>query len=125
MNSKHVILLAHGSRSRNWQDLLTDGTDELEQSLNPKLGVSLAYMELASPSLIDQVSSAHAAGARNFYIYPLFFAYGVHLQEDIPKQLGELEEKFPDCEFILGKSLAEQTSFWQFIESSIIDFAST
>ena len=125
MHKRHIILLAHGSRNEHWQTHLESGVDQLSHKLDAQqLGISLAHMELASPTLHEEVLRNRALGAEHFYIYPLFFASGKHLQEDVPAQLARIQQDVTDCTFELGNALAEQDIFWQFIESAVLDFAS-
>ncbi len=84
----HIILLAHGSSDDNWrlpfERLLARVTGEVSPDK-----VSLAYMELCSPS-IEDVLAALPTDKVNVAVYPLFFAQGRHLRVDVPKQLETL-----------------------------------
>ena len=84
-----TILLAHGSTDPNWLAPFDALIDNIRSGLNSER-VELAYMELASPSLEDQVKSLASDGFRHIDILPLFFAAGRHLRRDVPAQLDAL-----------------------------------
>jgi len=89
MNSRGIILLAHGSSDKRW-------CDTFEALAEPTLkGISnsrIAYMELAEPSLESVVHDGVAAGTREFTIVPLFLAAGRHLRRDVPAMIEGLEQ---------------------------------
>ena len=91
-NSQATILLAHGSSDPNWlapfEQLLTQIQSDLEDER-----VELAYMELAEPSLENQVKRLVKEGHQNIDILPLFFAAGRHLRKDVPRMLDELTDQ--------------------------------
>lgn len=115
----HFILLAHGSRDKRWCETLEDGLKAMQQSLTQP--VSLAYMEMATPSLENVIANQYAAGERHFTVLPLFFAAGRHLLIDVPKQLQALKQQYPDADFLLNEPLGKQNAFWHFLAGAIND----
>jgi sirohydrochlorin cobaltochelatase len=99
MNEKTAnILLAHGSRDPKWQIPFQDMTQAIKQhdemsSSNPsqEVIVELAYMELCEPSLESMCETLFKQGVKLINIYPVFFAAGIHLRVDVPKQLKAIE----------------------------------
>lgn len=86
----HTLLLAHGSRDPQWCQPFIDLVDALQRE-----DVSLAFMELASPSLSEAVDQLVALNIRHLRILPLFFAAGRHLREDVPLEIQRLQMKYP------------------------------
>ncbi|RDL45936.1 cobalamin biosynthesis protein CbiX [Marinomonas piezotolerans] len=88
----HIILLAHGSSDANWkrpfESLLANVTGDVSKDK-----VSLAYMELCSPS-IEDILNTLPTDKKNIAVYPLFFAKGRHLRVDVPKQLETLTNQY-------------------------------
>ncbi|SBS31667.1 sirohydrochlorin cobaltochelatase [Marinomonas aquimarina] len=84
----HIIMLAHGSSDPRWkvpfEQLLARVTGVVSEDK-----VTLAYMELCTPSIEDVLQQLPAETA-NIAVYPLFFAQGRHLRVDVPKQLEQL-----------------------------------
>jgi len=98
MNEKTAnILLAHGSRDPKWKIPFQDMTQAIKQhemsSLDPsqEMIVELAYMELCEPSLESMCEKLFKQGIELINIYPVFFAAGIHLRVDVPKQLKAIE----------------------------------
>ena len=89
-NPHRIILLAHGSSDQRW-------CDTFEQLAKPTLesveDSSIAYMELAEPSLEKIVARGKESGATSFTIVPLFLAAGRHLRKDVPAMIEELEKQ--------------------------------
>lgn len=93
MPSMHrIILLAHGSSDRRW-------CQTFEQLAAPTLeavpGSVIAYMELSSPSMEDEIAKAAADGCQEVTILPLFLAAGRHLRKDVPDMITELQQRYP------------------------------
>ncbi len=93
MSSLHrIILLAHGSSDRRW-------CQTFEQLAAPTVtavpGSVIAYMELSSPSMNDEIARAAADGCREVTVLPLFLAAGRHLRKDVPGMIAELEKQYP------------------------------
>jgi sirohydrochlorin cobaltochelatase len=99
MNDKTAnILLAHGSRDPKWQIPFKEMTHAIKQhdavSLSDstqEVTVELAYMELCEPSLEQMCEQLSQQGFNLINIYPVFFAAGIHLRVDVPKQLKAIE----------------------------------
>ncbi|WP_221801061.1 sirohydrochlorin chelatase [Oceanobacter mangrovi] len=87
-----TILLAHGSSDPNWVLPFESLTQRIRHSMDSSR-VELAYMELASPSLQQQVAQLAEEGYSRIDILPLFFAAGRHLRKDVPQQLEELQRQ--------------------------------
>ena len=83
-----TILLAHGSSNQEWSTTFEKMT--AAACTNHK-NVSVAYMELSTPSMDDVIRKAAATGFKNITIVPLFLAAGKHLKLDIPKKLDKLK----------------------------------
>ncbi len=91
-SSSHTstILLAHGSTDQNWLAPFGDLLANIRSGLNTER-VELAYMELAEPSLEQQVTLLASEGYTHIDVLPLFFAAGRHLRRDVPKIIETLQ----------------------------------
>ncbi|MBL1273548.1 MAG: CbiX/SirB N-terminal domain-containing protein [Oceanospirillales bacterium] len=88
MNSRRIILLAHGSSDKRWRDTFESLA---EPTLEAVSNSRIAYMELAEPSLDTVIREGVAEGAREFTVVPLFLAAGRHLRKDVPAMIEALE----------------------------------
>lgn len=86
-----VLLLAHGSSDQRWCDTFEALAAPTLQSL-PEARV--AYMELASPTLEEEVEKAVTEGIREIRVVPLFLAAGRHLRKDVPAMLEDYRQRF-------------------------------
>lgn len=86
----HIILLAHGSPDPLWKLPFESLYHQVAQTYGEG-NVSLAYMELTSPSLEDVVGML-GAETRNVAVLPLFLAVGRHLRHDVPTQIATLQK---------------------------------
>jgi len=85
----HIILLAHGSPDPLWKQPFESLYQQVAQTYGEN-NVSLAYMELTSPSLEDVVE-ALGNEVRHIAVLPLFLAVGRHLRHDVPAQIATLQ----------------------------------
>ncbi|MCY0964484.1 sirohydrochlorin chelatase [Parathalassolituus penaei] len=93
-NLKATILLAHGSSDPHWLKPFDELLSQIRSSLQADGNrVDLAYMELAEPSLENQVALLAEAGYTHIDVLPLFFAAGRHLRIDVPLQIEELQKE--------------------------------
>jgi sirohydrochlorin cobaltochelatase len=103
-----LILYAHGSRDPNWRRPF----EALEDDLQKELGtgrVRLAFMEFAAPGLVDVVGAAVRDGIGQYRLLPLFLAGGAHVAIDIPQQVGEVLDRFPDVEIEVLPPIGEDS----------------
>lgn len=117
----HIILLAHGSSDANWkrpfESLLSRVAGEVSKDK-----VSLAYMELCSPSIEDILHTLPSDKA-NIAVYPLFFAQGRHLRVDVPKQLDALTNQHRTLTLL--EPIGDNVEVVQAMESAIISKLTT
>jgi sirohydrochlorin cobaltochelatase len=57
--------------------------------------VSLAFLELMTPSLTDQVAALAARGVEHVTVVPVFLGQGGHLQRDLPALVERLRAAHP------------------------------
>ena len=114
-----LILLAHGSRDRNWCRTFESGLQVINRSLEKD--ASLAYMEMAEPGLETVIAGHFLEGKRDFQLLPLFFAAGRHLRKDVPEMIEELQARYNGTTIELLEPVGEQDGFWQGVAGLITD----
>ena len=102
MKCPSLILLAHGSRDPKW---CKSFEHLLDACCNPNL--HLAYMDLIQPSLSSVIKTLVKNRIKKIKILPMFMADGRHVDKDIPKQVKELEVRFPEIDFEILPSIGE------------------
>jgi sirohydrochlorin cobaltochelatase len=90
-----LILFAHGARAASWA-LPFQRLRELTARQRPDVAVSLAFLELMTPSLPDEAAQLVARGVRDITIVPIFLGQGGHLLRDLPQLVEGLRAAHPD-----------------------------
>ena len=103
---KALVLFAHGARAASWAEPFQRLRD-LTAARRPDCAVSLAFLELMTPSLPDEVGALVALGAREITIVPVFLGQGGHLLRDLPALLEQLRESHPDVTFATVPAVGE------------------
>lgn len=94
---KTIIILSHGSKSKNSNVLTEKVAKGVSDALNQK--VVIANLQLSPPYLNDVVQNEYDLGTREFIIHPFFLHKGVHVEHDIPGEIEALKSKYPDASF--------------------------
>lgn len=79
-----ILLVDHGSRRSEANELLGDVADQLAQRV-PDRFVSFAHMEIARPTIAEGIAACAAAGAEEVVVHPYFLGPGNHSTQDIPR----------------------------------------
>lgn len=93
-SERALILFAHGARAASWA-VPFQRLRELTAQQRPDVTVSLAFLELMSPSLPDEAAALAARGVREIVVVPIFLGQGGHLLRDLPRLLDELRAAHP------------------------------
>jgi sirohydrochlorin cobaltochelatase len=89
-----LILFAHGARAASWAapfERLRDAT----QAQVPDAEVTLAFLELMTPSLPDTVAMMAARGIDQVTVVPVFLGQGGHLLRDLPALCDTIRAAHP------------------------------
>ena len=101
-----LILFAHGARAATWA-VPFERLRQLTSELRPDCAVSLAFLELMTPSLPDEVASLVARGAREIIVVPVFLGQGGHLLRDLPALMERLRADYPQVAFSTVPAVGE------------------
>jgi len=89
-----LVLFAHGARAASWA-VPFQRLRALTAEQRPDCEVALAFLELMTPSLPDEVARLVAQGVREIAIVPVFLGQGGHLLRDLPALVDELRTAYP------------------------------
>ena len=89
-----LVLFAHGARDPEWAEPFRAIAARVAAD-RKDLTVTLAFLELQTPSLADAIAGLAAAGHTTIHIAPLFMAQGGHLKKDVPILLAEIGRQQP------------------------------
>jgi sirohydrochlorin cobaltochelatase len=101
-----LILFAHGARAASWA-VPFQRLRELTAQQRPDCAVALAFLELMTPSLPDEVAALAARGVREMVVVPVFLGQGGHLLRDLPQLMDGLRADYPDISFSTVPAVGE------------------
>jgi sirohydrochlorin cobaltochelatase len=105
-SERALILFAHGARAASWA-LPFQRLRELTAAQRPEVAVSLAFLELMTPSLPDEAAALVARGVREITIVPIFLGQGGHLLRDLPLLIEGLRAAHPEVVFSTVPAVGE------------------
>ena len=87
-----IVLFAHGSRDRDWARPF----NQLAETVRKKHDgpVTLAYLELMSPTLDEAIRALARDGVSTVRVVPVFLGQGGHVKEDLPRLAAEAQKKY-------------------------------
>ena len=94
---KTLVLVAHGSRRQASNEEVKVLAEKIEKHLPEGFsGVTVAFLELASPSIEVAIDSSYQAGATELLVLPYFLSAGTHVAKDVPHEVAKAMDKWPD-----------------------------
>jgi sirohydrochlorin cobalto/nickelchelatase len=104
MNKKGMLLVGHGSKLPYNQELV-EKTAALIQKNNTGFIVKCGFMNMNQPSIKESMDAFRKESIDVLVVVPLFLAKGVHIEKDIPGEIG-LPEGAKKGSFVLnGRSI--------------------
>lgn len=94
MGGRALVLFAHGARSASWAAPF-ERLRDMVAARAPDVEVSLAFLELMSPRLPEQVAALAAQGVDDVTVVPVFLGQGGHVLRDLPLILDEMRLAHP------------------------------
>jgi len=104
MSKKGMLLVGHGSKLPYNQELI-EKTAAIIKAKNADFIVKCGFMNMNTPSIKDSLNEFKKEQIDVLVVVPLFLAKGVHIEKDIPAEIG-LPEGVRKGTFALnGKSI--------------------
>ncbi len=100
-----LILAAHGSRRKESNEEVALFARKLALKLLDVNYVSVAFLELAEPSIPQAIEKAVQAGCGEIVVIPYFLAAGSHVQTDVPKIIQLCQQDHPELSIRLTAHL--------------------
>lgn len=117
---KVIIILSHGSKNKNSNNLPIKVAEEVEKSTGIK--TLIANLQLSPPFLDEVIEEAYKDGIREFIIHPFFLHNANHVMYDIPEYLEKLKEKHRDISFIVTEITGSHPMISRLVEDQIRSF---
>ncbi len=101
-NNQAVLIVAHGSRSK---DAIAefDQVIELVRSKTPDKPVLGAHMEINKPDIPTGIKHLAYGGSNEIIVIPYFLFSGNHSKDDIPDIVNGEKHLYPTITFKIGK----------------------
>lgn len=96
---KAILLIDHGSRRKEANDMVHCMANLLQALAGPDVIVRGAHMELDSPDIAQGLASCVEAGATEVIAFPYMLSPGRHSIQDIPRMVAAAAARFPDVTF--------------------------
>lgn len=98
-----VLILAHGSRRKETENTL----QKVAQMVKEKITVptEIAYMEFSDQNIAYGLDQLVSKGISQIKVVPYFLFSGIHILEDIPKELNDYVQKHPGVSITMGDTL--------------------
>ena len=104
MSKKGMLLVGHGSTMPYNQELI-ESTGKLIAAQTGEFVVKCGFMNINKPSIRDALAEFKKENIDVLVVVPLFLAKGVHIEKDIPSEIG-LPEGMKKGMFVLnGKTI--------------------
>ncbi len=115
-----VILVDHGSRREESNQLLLEVTDAFRQQSDWTM-IEPAHMELAEPSIATAFNRCAERGAELVVVFPYFLGPGRHWNSDIPRLAEKAAEAWPAVQHLVTAPLGLHKLLLQVIDLRIAE----
>ena len=94
MSKKALIIVDHGSKVEEANQMLVSISELLQKKQNPEFKIiTYCHMELAEPTIEQAFAYCASKGATHIVVHPYFLAPGRHSTQDIPRMVKDAAEK--------------------------------
>ncbi len=99
-----IVLVAHGSPEPSANRELFQIAEFVREDGQYPI-VQAAFLELAEPDIPTGIDLCIEQGAERVIVVPYFLLTGSHVQQDLPKWVGDAARKHPDIPIRVAESL--------------------
>ena len=107
MSSHGIVLFGHGARDPRWAEPFERLAARLRGAGASPPHVSLAFLELMTPSLDTAIAAQAAAGCTRITVVPVFFGQGGHVRRDLPQLVDACRAAHPGVEIRCATAVGE------------------
>ncbi|MDR3098261.1 MAG: CbiX/SirB N-terminal domain-containing protein [Paraburkholderia sp.] len=107
MGTHGMILFGHGARDARWKEPFTRLAEKLAATRGAAGPVSLAFLELMTPSLPEAIAAQAALGCDAITVVPVFFGQGGHIRRDLPALVAQCQAMHPVVQISCATAVGE------------------
>lgn len=115
-----LVLLAHGSKDPRWREPFETLFAKVRANATR---VKLAYMEFVSPTLQEVAEQCIREQLMHLRVLPMFMASGAHLATDVPAQVEQLQDEFPELQIKVLPPIGEDPRIISLMEQVVLEKA--
>jgi sirohydrochlorin cobaltochelatase len=115
-----LVLFAHGARDPNWAAPF-ERLQKLVAARSPDVFVSLAFLELMTPSLPDLAAQLVQQGCDDVTVVPVFLGQGGHLRRDLPLIVEQLRADHSGLKVAVAGAAGEDAAVLEAIAAYCIN----
>lgn len=99
-----ILILAHGSREESTIQTLRQVVDYVREIFSGEI-IETAFLQFSKIDLHTGFENLKKQGVDNILVIPYFLFEGVHIKEDIPKEIEDYLNNNQGIRITLGKTL--------------------
>lgn len=99
-----ILILAHGSREKSTENTLQEVVENLKEICHEDI-IETAFLQFSKVDLKTGFDNLKAKGVSDIIVIPYFLFEGVHVLEDIPKEIDSYLKENDDVRIIMGRAL--------------------
>jgi sirohydrochlorin ferrochelatase len=117
---KAVLFVGHGSRRSKSNEQFIQFANAVGNDCQACL-FRYAFLELATPSIVDEIKVCVEQGATEIVVFPLLLLTAGHAKVDIPNEVAKGKEMFPAVSFRIEKPLGIQEVLISILEKRLLE----
>ena len=117
-----LLLVAHGSkREESNLEVKALSKKMIKFNNNHFDEIMPAFLEFASPSILDAIKKCSELGATQVTVLPYFLSAGVHINRDIPGEVKIASENFPDLQITISNYFGARNEIAELLMKTALD----
>lgn len=104
MKKTAILLMAHGSRIAEANNAAYEIAEMIRSASTFEI-VEVAFREMHPPDIQSAIDRCVAQGAERILLMPYFLFVGAHVREDLPAEMTQAQQRYPQVEFAMGNHL--------------------
>ncbi|WNB93823.1 sirohydrochlorin chelatase [Bacillus sp. NEB1478] len=117
-----LLLICHGSRLKEGSNEAISFVQQCIENIDTPIK-EICFLELSEPSIKEGFETCIKKGATKIAVVPVLLLSANHAKKDIPKELFELQNQYPDVEITYGRPFGVHQSIsdllWEKISQKV------
>lgn len=113
-----VLVIAHGSRVDSTINTINKVVDMVRNEI-VDIPVEIAYMEFCEPNIGQGIKTLADKGVDKIKVVPYFLFEGIHIREDIPREIERALNDYPNISVEMGKTFGADRRLAQILADRI------